>query len=326
MTSFNAAKARAKRPCPLWADAFLRDTQHLGADEVGAYILLLLAMWTRESCDLPDDDMRLSKVCRVSKRLWDARIGPVLRPFLQSQNGTLTSKRLRMEASFVEAMCGKQSGRRTGEKGDLSGEEIGADVADQGDDLEALPKSDPYALPEGSNEQPAEIDENSRKPLKTNNTASTADITTDNTTVQPTQLPNYPTVKGGGDAGASHRQTTREKLLAAIGVDPVSGLTGRGGQMIGNQADMIEAGRWITDLGLTWPEVLEEIRSVMAHKHDGPPSKFSYFSEPMRRLSAAKGAPPLIPSNTAHHADAGQPKFDPLQYLRDSRAARQEET
>lgn len=81
MSRFNAAAARSKRPCPLWVDAFQRDTQHLEADEVGAYLLILMAMWTRESCDLPDDDTRLARVARVSTRLWRSRIGPVLRPF-----------------------------------------------------------------------------------------------------------------------------------------------------------------------------------------------------------------------------------------------------
>lgn len=84
---FNAAAARAKRPCPLWVDAFQRDTQHLAADEIGAYLLLLMAMWTRESCDFPDDDTRLARVCRVSVRLWKSRIGPTLRTFLNARDG-----------------------------------------------------------------------------------------------------------------------------------------------------------------------------------------------------------------------------------------------
>lgn len=116
--SFNAARARAKRPCPLWVDAFQRDTQHLAADEVGAYMLLLMAMWTREGCDFPDDDRRLAAVCRVSPRLWKARIGPVIREFLTAENGALTQKRLREEATYVERQCKAQSDRKSGEKSD----------------------------------------------------------------------------------------------------------------------------------------------------------------------------------------------------------------
>lgn len=118
MSDFNAAQARAKRPCPLWVDAFQRDTQHLEADEVGAYFLILMAMWTRESCDFPDDDTRLARVSRVSVRLWKSRIGPILREFLKSENGALFSKRLREEATYVERQVKQQSDRKSGEKSD----------------------------------------------------------------------------------------------------------------------------------------------------------------------------------------------------------------
>lgn len=99
---FNAKTARAKRPCPIWVDAFQRDTQHLQADEVGAYFLILMAMWTRESCDFPDDDARLARVSRVSTRLWKSRISPVIRDFFDVHGGMVFSKRLMREAAHVE--------------------------------------------------------------------------------------------------------------------------------------------------------------------------------------------------------------------------------
>lgn len=120
MSGFNAARSRAKRPCPLWVDAFQRDTQHLEADEVGAYFLILMAMWTRESCDFPDDDTRLARVSRVSVRLWKSRIGPVLREFFKTENGSLISKRLREEAAYTERQVKHQSDRKRGENSDKS--------------------------------------------------------------------------------------------------------------------------------------------------------------------------------------------------------------
>lgn len=116
MAEFNAKQARAKRPCPLWVDAFQRDTQHLEADEVGAYMLILMAMWTRESCDFPDDDARLARVSRVSLRLWRSRIGPQIRDLLTAEDGSVFSKRLREEATYVERQCKAQSDRKLGEK------------------------------------------------------------------------------------------------------------------------------------------------------------------------------------------------------------------
>lgn len=100
--NFDWRTKRAKRPLPLWIDAFLRDTQHLSADEVGAYLLILMAMWSRANCDFPDDDLRLARLCRVSPRLWKSRIGPALRPFLEVTGGLLVSKRLRAEAEQIE--------------------------------------------------------------------------------------------------------------------------------------------------------------------------------------------------------------------------------
>lgn len=144
MSDFNAKRARAKRPCPLWVDAFQRDTPHLAADEVGAYMLILMAMWVRETCDFPDDDRRLAAVSRVSPRLWRSRIGSVIRDFLEVDGGMLISQRLRKEAAYVEQQVARQSNRKKGHKPDKS--------------------------------------------LKSNETAPTVDIPTE----QPTQLPNNP--------------------------------------------------------------------------------------------------------------------------------------
>lgn len=118
MSRFNAQAARAKRPCPIWVDAFQRDTQHLEADEIGAYFLILMAMWTRESCDFPDDDSRLARVSRVSTRLWKSRIGPVIRSFLTAKDGAVFSKRLREEAAYTERQVKQQSDRKIAEKSD----------------------------------------------------------------------------------------------------------------------------------------------------------------------------------------------------------------
>lgn len=120
MTGFDAKSSRTKRPCPIWVDAFQRDTQHLEADEIGAYFLILMAMWTRSSCDFPDDDHRLSRVARVSLRLWKSRVAVALRPFFHCEDGMLMSKRLREEAAYVERQVQSQSDRKTGEKSDRS--------------------------------------------------------------------------------------------------------------------------------------------------------------------------------------------------------------
>lgn len=115
---FNAKSARAKRPLPLWADAFHRDTQDLSAEEVGAYFLILMAMWAREDCDLPDDDKRLARICRVSPTLWKRRMGPLMRGFFEVSGGAIFSERLQKEAKFVELSVAQQSERKKGKTSD----------------------------------------------------------------------------------------------------------------------------------------------------------------------------------------------------------------
>jgi len=91
-------------------------------------------------------------------------------------------------------------------------------------------------------------------------------------------------------------ETDRESILDAIGVDRVSGLTGKGGSMLGNRTDMAEVERWLDLPGITVPVVLEEVRRIMARKRDGPPSNFKFFTSAMQRLSGELSRPPLNPN------------------------------
>lgn len=103
---------------------------------------------------------------------------------------------------------------------------------------------------------------------------------------------------GGGSARAREADfTDREMILDAMGVDP-SGVIGQS-KFTGTQADLAELARWLELPGLTMPVVVEEIRRVCASKADGPPSRWSYFSPIMARLSAALTAPPLQPDARA---------------------------
>ncbi len=57
---------------PLFTDAFLGDTMHLSAAELGSYLLLLMTAWRRPNCDLPDDDGFLARIARCDRRIWNA--------------------------------------------------------------------------------------------------------------------------------------------------------------------------------------------------------------------------------------------------------------
>lgn len=267
---FNARAARAKRPCPIWVDAFQRDTQHLEADEVGAYFLILMAMWTRESCDFPNDDNRLSRVSRVSLRLWKSRIGPVIRAFLTPVDGVVVSKRLRQEADYVESEVQKQSDRKRGT----------------------------YAKPGVTHNSDDENGENPHKPLENNDPPLSADMTADQPGNHPSQQPNNPTYKKEAAAAVGERvvlppdATWREQVMAAMGADP-SGIVNARPTSLGSRIDMLIAGKWETDLGLSRPVILDVIRDRMSRKSDGPPASFKYFT-PMMQAEAARQAEPAL--------------------------------
>lgn len=101
--------------------------------------------------------------------------------------------------------------------------------------------------------------------------------------------------------------TLREKLLVAMGVPP-SGLTGRGGNMLGTQADMAEAEAWLRLPGLSESSVLLEVEAIVLRKGDGPPSNFRYFTGAMRKLSGALSAPALEPEGVGNGQRSGRPR------------------
>jgi len=145
MAAFNSKGARTKRPLPIWVDAFQRDTQHLQADEVGALVLIMMAMWSRETCDLPDDDSRLARIARVSPRLWKSRIGPVIREFLTVDGTAVFYSQVRKEAAYAERQGQRQSDRKTGKKSSNYPESIDQDASA---DMSALgPQNHPTQQP-----------------------------------------------------------------------------------------------------------------------------------------------------------------------------------
>ena len=91
---------------PLFIDAYLADTTHLSAEEHGAYLLLLMAMW-RHDGSVPDVDKDLARMCRIGRRRWPY-VKARLMPFLLAGDGVLSQKRLR----FMLERC-HQIGRKS---------------------------------------------------------------------------------------------------------------------------------------------------------------------------------------------------------------------
>lgn len=63
---------------PLYCADFLGDTMHLNAAQTGAYLLLIMHLWTRGS--LPDDNQQLARIARCAPNKWPA-IRKIIEPF-----------------------------------------------------------------------------------------------------------------------------------------------------------------------------------------------------------------------------------------------------
>jgi uncharacterized protein YdaU (DUF1376 family) len=53
---------------PFYVGDFVRDTMHLSATEIGAYVLLMCHYWERGS--LPTDAERLARICKLPLEQW----------------------------------------------------------------------------------------------------------------------------------------------------------------------------------------------------------------------------------------------------------------
>lgn len=108
---------------PLWVADFLKDTMDLEAKEVGAYMLLLMAMWGRDG-RLPNDKKKLQRVARCGRdwpKVW-ASIGH----YFDAEGDSITQGRLTRELQKVAAKreVNAQSGARGGRAKALKEKEL----------------------------------------------------------------------------------------------------------------------------------------------------------------------------------------------------------
>lgn len=97
----------------LYVSDFVGDTLTLSAEHIGAYLLLLIALWNADG-HLPDDEVKLARVARLSLKKW-RRVGVDLLPFFEVKDGKLTHHRLTKELQKSEAQT--QSRASAGAKG-----------------------------------------------------------------------------------------------------------------------------------------------------------------------------------------------------------------
>lgn len=92
---------------PLYVADYQADTAHLTTEQHGAYLLLLMAAWSRGG-RLPADEKKLARIARVSARRWHLIADDVLE-FFELEDGEVVSKRLEREHQKAVSKSAKRS-------------------------------------------------------------------------------------------------------------------------------------------------------------------------------------------------------------------------
>lgn len=253
----------------LYVGDYLADTLHLTTEQHGAYLLLLMTMWRAGAC-LPNDPAKLARICRVSPKRWPS-VWAEISEFFEIEGNTITNNRLTKEHQKAVSISQerKAAGKKGGKANALKNHNAGEAIAEAG--LKHSQISEPDIRIEDADDSAGAGELPAADP-------------------PPADLP-----------------ADRERILEAMGVGP-DGVVGAS-KFIGGQGDMAEAARWLELPGITLDVALCEIRSVMARKGGGAPSKFSYFTPAMQELSAKLTAPPLQPA--AGHQPRASPSAAP---------------
>ncbi|MCK1299727.1 DUF1376 domain-containing protein [Bradyrhizobium sp. 24] len=98
---------------PFWVGDFLSSTIHLTIEQRGAFVVLLSCMW-QAGGDLPNDPVKLARICAISPKRWE-QISPEVIAFFDQDGDRLTQKRL--AAQYEKQLEIVEKRRTAGAKG-----------------------------------------------------------------------------------------------------------------------------------------------------------------------------------------------------------------
>lgn len=99
----------------LYVSDFIGDTLDLSTEQVGAYLLLLMAMWKSDDGSLKNEPTKLARVARVAIESWTS-VWSDLEPYFEIVDGKVTNGRLSLElANFARKSAARaEAGSRGG--------------------------------------------------------------------------------------------------------------------------------------------------------------------------------------------------------------------
>lgn len=84
----------------LYVSDFVGDTLLLSTEHIGAYLLLLIALWNADGV-LPNDDVKLARVARMGIKRWHTAAREIM-PFFEVKGDTISHHRLSRELQKSE--------------------------------------------------------------------------------------------------------------------------------------------------------------------------------------------------------------------------------
>ncbi|MEO6381958.1 MAG: DUF1376 domain-containing protein [Nitrobacter sp.] len=139
---------------PIHIGDLLRDTSHLRADGMGAYLLLMFHHWS--TGELPDDDQQLATIARLSPSEWK-RARPVMEKFFQPgwKHGRIEKDLASSHANYEKrAKAGSEGGKAKAAAKQNSSKNVAMLESETGNALATfnlLPKTDGASAPQVSN-------------------------------------------------------------------------------------------------------------------------------------------------------------------------------
>lgn len=100
---------------PLLVDKYLGDTTHLTTEQHGAYLLLLMSMWKKNG-RLPDDNVQLANIARLSPARWRAMRAVLIDGVLLRIDGDWVVQK-RLSEELERAKAGTEAKAEAGSKG-----------------------------------------------------------------------------------------------------------------------------------------------------------------------------------------------------------------
>ena len=91
----------------LYVSDFVGDTLSLSAEQVGAYMLLLMAMWNADG-KLPNEERKLATIVRMSLKKWRS-VAPDMMSFFHVEDGSISHRRLTKELQKSERQSQSRS-------------------------------------------------------------------------------------------------------------------------------------------------------------------------------------------------------------------------